>query len=370
MAIKKVKVGVVGCGKIAPAYGRGMAEWDILEVAACADLHRPAAEKFAADFQIPRVLTVEELLADPEIEIVVNLTIPAAHSAVNLQAIAAGKHVYVEKPLALTREEGKEVLAAAKKARVLVACAPDTILGSGHQLCRALLEEGAIGQPVAATAFMVGRGHEHWHPSPEFYYAPGGGPLFDMGPYYLTAMVTLFGPVVRVTAVHRTHFARRPILSEPKKGQIIDVQVPTHLTGLLEFANGATATTIFSFDVFGGHHLPRLEFHGTEGSLAAPDPNGFDGAVSLKRRDDKDWTEVPQRHTHKGQRGLGVADLAYSVRRRKRPHRAHGALALHVLDIMCAFHDSARAGKAVTLRTACEVAPMIPVGLPARLLDK
>ena len=195
----KVKVGIIGCGNIFSAYAKGLRVFDILELAACADIDMARARAKAEEFNVPRACTVDELLADPAIEIVVNLTVPKTHAEVSLQIIEAGKHVYSEKPLAVTREDGGRILAAAKARGLLVGCAPDTFLGGGLQTCRKLIDDGWIGRPVAATAFMAGHGVEAWHPNPFFYYQKGGGPVFDMGPYYLTALINLLGPARRVT---------------------------------------------------------------------------------------------------------------------------------------------------------------------------
>src|SRR5215213_4661249 len=230
MPVRKVKIGVVGCGMISSIYLKNCTQtFDILDVVAVADLMPELAQQRAEEFNIPRACTVEQLLADPAIEIVLNLTTPQAHVALNLQALAAGKHVYTEKPFALTHEDADSVLALARSKGLLVGCAPDTFLGGGLQTCRKLIDEGWIGTPVAATAFMMSHGHEHWHPSPEFYYQRGGGPMFDMGPYYLTALVSLLGPVKRVTGATRTTFPERTITSQPKFGQKIEVEVPTHV---------------------------------------------------------------------------------------------------------------------------------------------
>lgn len=283
--MNKVKVGIIGCGNISSAYFRHCKEFtEIIEIKACADLDIARAQAKAEEFSIPHAYTVNELLNDPEIEIVINLTIPAAHTEVNLLALEHGKHVYVEKPLAVSREDGQRVLDLAKSKGLMVGCAPDTVLGSGVQTCRKLIDEGAIGKPIAATAFMMCGGHESWHPDPEFYYKVGGGPLFDMGPYYLSALVQLLGPMETISAKAKTSLAERTITSQPKHGTKITVDTPTHIAGNVSFASGALATVIMSFDTFGGHHLPNIEIYGTEGSIQVPDPNGFGGTVLLNKR--------------------------------------------------------------------------------------
>ena len=359
----KTKVGVIGCGKIFAQYVEGCGAFGNIQIVACADLNRAAAEAKAKEFNIPRACSVEELLRDPEVEIVLNLTIPAAHAEINLAALNAGKHAYAEKPFATTTAEAKPALDAAATRKLRVGCAPDTFLGGGIQTCRRLIDDGAIGQPVAATAFMVGQGPERWHPSPEFFYKPGGGPMLDMGPYYLTALVNLLGPVRRVTGSTRVSFPERQ-----SPNQTIKVEVPTHYSGAIDFADGAVGTIIMSFDVFGGHNLPRLEIHGTEGSISAPDPNIFGGPVRLRRKGEKDWADVPLTHSDKVGRGIGVADMASAIEK-KRPHRASGELAYHVLEIMSSFEEASTAGRHVTLQSTCPRPAALPVGLQLGEID-
>ncbi|MBI2941042.1 MAG: Gfo/Idh/MocA family oxidoreductase [Chloroflexi bacterium] len=365
----KVKIGIVGCGTISATYLRVARTFEVLDVVACADILVERAQARAAEYGVPTACTVEELLADPSIEVVVNLTIPRAHGEVALAAIAAGKSVYNEKPLAVTREEGQRILRGARERGVRVGCAPDTFLGGGIQTCRKLIDDGQIGEPVAAVAFMLGHGHESWHPDPDFYYQPGGGPMFDMGPYYLTALVNLIGPVRRVTGSARVTFPERTITSQPRYGTKIIVNTPTHIAGVMDFANGAVGTIITSFDVW-GHNLPRIEVYGTEGSLSVPDPNGFGGPVRLRRLRGPEWTDVPLTHGYtENTRSLGVADLACALRS-GRPHRASGDLAYHVLDVMHAFHDASREGRHVELASTCDRPAPLPVGLSAGTLDE
>ncbi|MCC6445275.1 MAG: Gfo/Idh/MocA family oxidoreductase, partial [Armatimonadetes bacterium] len=341
---QKTKIGIVGCGNISGIYFQVCKTFEVLEIAACADLDIGRARAKAEQYGVPKACTVEDLLADPEIKIVVNLTIPKAHASVALAALEAGKSVHNEKPLTITREEGRRLLDLAAAKGLRVGGAPDTFLGAGLQTCRKLIDDGAIGEPVAATAFMMGHGHESWHPDPEFYYQTGGGPMFDMGPYYLTALVSLLGPVSRVTGSARITFPKRTITSQPKSGQKIQVEVPTHIAGVMDFAGGAVGTIITSFDVWAAS-VPCIEIYGSAGTLAVPDPNGFGGPVRLRRPDDKEWQETPLTHRYGGQsRGIGVADMAYALRS-GRPHRASGELAYHVLDTMHAFHDASREGR-------------------------
>lgn len=368
--MKKVKVGIVGCGNISGIYLKNCTQtFSILEVAAVADLIPERARAKAEEFGIPKACTVDELLADPEIEIVINLTTPKIHTEVNLLALNAGKNVYAEKPLAVEREDGKKVLELAKSKGLLVGNAPDTFLGGGIQTCRKLIEDGWIGEPVAATAFMTCHGHESWHPDPEFYYEIGGGPMLDMGPYYLTALINLMGPVRRVTGSARKTFAQRTITSAPKYGKVIDVEVPTHVAGVMDFENGAVATIITSFDVWNAQ-LPRIEIYGSEGTLSVPDPNTFGGPVFVRRAGASEWSQVPLTHGFaENSRGIGVADMAYALRS-GRPHRANGDMAYHVLDIMHAFHDASNTGTHITIASTCTKPAPLPMGLPKDALDE
>jgi len=307
--MEKTKIGIVGCGNISAAYLKSCPRFEILEVVACADLDMDRARQRAEEFGIAKVLSTAELTADPEIEIIVNLTTPGAHYPVDKATLGAGKCVHSEKPLAIDRDRGIELLALARDRGLRIGCAPDTFLGGGIQTCRKLIDDGAIGEPVAATAFMTCHGHESWHPAPEFYYKIGGGPLFDMGPYYLTALVNLLGPVRRATGSARITFPERTITSEPLNGRKIEVDVPTHVAGVLDFASGAVGTLIMSFDVWGAH-LPRIEVYGTEGSLSVPDPNGFGGTVRVLKAGEQEWREVPLTHAYtENWRGIGVADM-------------------------------------------------------------
>jgi predicted dehydrogenase len=365
----KVKIGIVGCGNISGIYLKNCSSvFSILEIAAVADLLPERAQKAASEYGIPKACSVDELLADPEIEIVLNLTIPKVHAEVCMQALEAGKHVHVEKPLAVSREDGKKLLETAVKKKLLIGAAPDTFMGAGIQTCRKLIDDGWIGTPVAATAFMMCPGHESWHPDPEFYYKAGGGPMFDMGPYYLTALINLIGPVETVSGSTRITRAERLITSEPKFGTTISVDVPTHVAGLLEFANGAVGTIITSFDVWGSQ-LPRIEVYGSEGSLSVPDPNGFGGQVSLLRQENREWNTLPLSHGYaENSRGIGVADMAHALRS-GRKHRPNGEMAYHVLDIMHAFHDSSDQRAHVSLESSCERPAALPIGLVHGLLD-
>ena len=358
---RTVKVGIIGCGAISNAYFKGCKTFPILEIVNCADLDVARAKAKADEFGIPRHGDVAQLLADPEVEIVVNLTIPRAHTSVNLGAIDAGKHVFCEKPFAISRNEGLPVLAAAKAKGVLIGSAPDTFFGESHQSCRKLIDDGAIGQPIGAVAFMACHGHETWHPSPAFYYDIGGGPMFDMGPYYLTALVNLMGPMKRVSGSTKITFPERLITSQPLHGTKVEVKTPTHLAGTIDFVNGAIATVMMTFDVW-HQHLPRIEIYGTEGTLAVPDPNGTGGEILLRRCDQREWRNMPITHTGIAGRGAGVADMAYAIVS-GRAHRANGEMAFHVVDAMQAFEDSSTSGRHIELETTCAQPEALPPGL-------
>ena len=351
-----VRIGLVGCGDISAAYLATLRDVPDAVVVSCSDLDSGRARQVASAFGIGKICDAADLIASPEVELVLNLTVPAAHAGLTAAAIRAGKHVYSEKPVALTRDQGRAVLARAREAGVLIGGAPDTFLGAGIQTCRSLVDSGAIGTPVGASLSFLWPGHESWHPRPAFYYQPGGGPLFDMGPYYLTALVCLFGPAVRVSGLTSQARRQRMITSQPLAGTLIDVSVPTHAAGIIEFGNGVIATITTSFDV-AASTLPSFEVHGTEASIAGPDPTGFGGPVLLGRRahpgEEPTWTAQPLVSSFEGaHRGLGVWDLARAIRGQREP-RASGELALHVLDIMLAVHESAETRAQVDLTTSC-----------------
>ncbi|MFZ5825453.1 MAG: Gfo/Idh/MocA family protein [Bacillota bacterium] len=359
----RVKVGLIGCGNISATYLKNGKEFREFEIVACADLIPERAHACAAQFGVPRALAVSELLADPEIEVVLNLTVPAVHAEIALAAIAAGKSVFNEKPLAVTLTDGRQVLEAARARGVRVGCAPDTFLGAGLQTCRYLIDQGEIGTPLAATAFMMGSGPESWHPDPEFFYKAGAGPMFDMGPYYLTALITMLGPASRVTGSARISRPERTITSSARYGQKIKVETPTHVSGLIDFAAGPVATIITSFDVWRSQ-LPRIEIYGSAGVLSVPDPNHFGGPVRLLRAGQQEWQEVGLTHgSSSNSRGMGLADMCAALRA-GRPHRASGDLALHVLEIMHAIHEASAEGRHVGLTTSCERPAGLPAGLP------
>ncbi len=347
--MKPVKMGVIGCGKISGAY-LGMAKnFPVVEVAGVADLNREVAEAKAKEFNIPKVMSVDEMLKDESIELVMNLTVPKAHAEIALRAIEAGKHTYAEKPFAISRSEGQQILEAAKKKKVLVGCAPDTFMGAGIQTARKLIDDGVIGKPVAFTAFMLCPGHESWHPSPEFYYEVGGGPMFDMGPYYLTALLNMLGPVKRYSGMTTTAIPERTITSQPKKGKKMKVETPDHVMGNIEFVNGCAGSIITSFATrFASHDGAQpITIYGTEGTLRVPDPNGFDGKVHYRKNDDEDWRWQPHTFVKGYGRSIGAADMACAIRS-GRKFRANGELAFAVLDLMQGFLESSEQGKTMT----------------------
>ena len=359
--MQPLRIGIVGCGNISGIYFQNATKFRPLEVVACADLDIERAKAKAAEFKVAKAVEPDALYSDPEVELVVNLTIPNAHHSVAKAALEAGKHVYNEKPLTIQRAEAQEVLALAESKGLLVGCAPDTFLGAGLQTCRRVIDSGEIGEVVAAEAFMMCHGHESWHPDPAFYYKKGGGPMFDMGPYYLTALVHLIGPMSRVSASARASFAQRTITSRPKHGEVIAVEVPTHLSCTIDFENGAIATVIQSFDVW-AHKLPCIEVHGTKGSMIVPDPNGFGGEVLVKTAGDADWRAVPlDAGFPENSRSLGVMDMAYAIRK-GRAHRASGALAYHVLDAFHAFHESSDEDRHVRLTSGVPRPEPLPAG--------
>jgi predicted dehydrogenase len=362
------RVGVIGCGAISGIYLTTPKRNPIVEMAACADLDVERARAKAKEYGVPKACAVEELLADPDIEIVLNLTVPKAHFPVGMAALKAGKHVYNEKPLTVRREDARKMLALARQKGLRVGGAPDTFFGAGHQTCRKAIDDGLIGRPVAATAFMLCPGHERWHPSPEFYYQAGGGPMLDMGPYYLTALIHMLGPVRSVAGMSRISFPERTVGSEPKRGQKIPVETPTHIIGVLDFACGALGTIVTSFDVHGGE-VPRLEVYGEKGTISCPDPNAFRGPTRIRLAGEKEFTEMPLVGSYiENSRGVGVADMAAAIRS-GRSHRANEALTYHVLDVMQCIADASGKRKHIAVRSTCERPALLPSGLPAGELD-
>ncbi len=356
------RVGVIGCGNISAAYAQKLAILPDLQLVACADLDAGRATDFAARHAIPLVLTPEALVHHPDVDVVLNLTVPVAHAQITRAALEAGKHAYSEKPLAIDRADGRALVELAARHDRRLGCAPDTFLGAGLQTCRALLDAGAIGTPLAANAFFQGAGPESWHPNPAFFYQRGAGPLFDVGVYYLTALVALLGPVRRITGSARISRPKRQITSQPLAGTWMDVEVPTHVASVLDHESGPVSTLVASFDVQATRYR-FIEVYGTEATLAVPDPNTFGGPVQIRRHGDEDWTDVPLTHANASQsRGLGLADMVRAART-GRPHRASGALALHVLELMDRAIASSDTGTHQLVESRCERPAPLPPGL-------
>jgi predicted dehydrogenase len=366
-----LKIGLVGCGNISSIYLDNAALFRDLAFTACADIDATAAERQARRFAI-EARSPKALLNSDDVDIVLNLTIPEVHAEVSLAAIEAGKHVYTEKPLATTFPDGLAVVAAASAKGLRVGVAPDTVLGAGLQEARALVDSGAVGRPLTGLAAILGHGMEHWHPNPGFFFRPGGGPVFDMGPYYLTALVTLLGPVASVQAAGQIGFTERTVTTPGSAilGRTIRVETLTSVQGLLDFASGAQVTFLASWDVW-RHSVPPIELHGETGSLRVPDPNWFGGDPKIARGRE-DWQDIETQGRTFGvanwprdkpiranYRGLGLADMARGILDR-RPHRANGEIGLHVLVVMAGLVTAATERRAVTIEQTCERPP--PLG--------
>ncbi len=349
----KVKIAMIGVGAISGIYLENITGvFKELELIGVCDLIRERAENAKEKYGIQKIYeTMFEAFADPEVDIILNLTRPYEHFEVTREALKTGKHVYSEKPLGATFKEGKALVALAEENNLLLGGAPDTFLGSGIQTCRKLIDDGFIGEPIGAAAFMICRGHETWHPDPDFYYKTGGGPMMDMGPYYVTALVNLLGGVQGVTGVTKTSFPKRLITSNPKSGTVIDVDVPTYVTGILNFDNGAIGTIFTTFDVYYKRQA-RLEIYGSKGTLLVPDPNGFGGPVKLLCPEDGEFKEMPLLFDYKeNSRGLGLADMAKALQT-GRDYRAGYKQTFHVLEILTSFEKSSRERKSVSLETS------------------
>jgi predicted dehydrogenase len=349
-------VAVVGCGNISKQYLRNLSAFPDVRVLFCADIDQQRAKAQAAAYDVPASGSVEQALEHPGVQLVVNLTIPAAHAEVASAAITAGKHVWNEKPLAPDVAAGRALLAQAAAAGLRVGCAPDTVLGAGIQSARRLIAAGAIGTPLSALTLLQGPGPELWHPDPEFLFAPGAGPLFDLGPYYLSVLATLFGPVTRVAAVGRKSRDTRVIGSGPRAGTEFSVEVPTYTSALAEYASGQAATLLFSWD----SQLRRsgfVEITGTEATLAVPDPNNFDGDLRVCRAGDE-WTVIRAQGAAAG-RGSGVLDMVRCIARGV-PHRASGEMALHVLELMTAIDQSGATAAFEPVASAFDVPDALP----------
>ena len=359
-----MKIGIIGCGNIVGQYIKHSAQFThIIQISAVADLDSAKALQAAENLgDSSLAVHPDELLANPEIEIVINLTPPKAHFLVAKSVLEAGKHVYNEKPLCIDREDAKELIKLAELKGLRIGCAPDTFLGKGLQTAIKAINDGVIGFPVAAFAQMAGHGMETWHPNPEFFFQYGGGPMFDVGPYILTALISILGPVKRVTGSTKISFPERYATAKGRNGEAFTVEVPTHITGTLDFEQGAIATIITSFDMW-GHNLPKVEIYGSEGTLSVPDPNQFGGEVKVWKPETKEWEVFPTLDTRQDTgRIIGVAEMAKAIKE-DRPHRAHSSQAYHVLDIMHAIHEASDSNQHVVLESTCER----PAALPEEL---
>lgn len=370
--MKKLRLGVVGCGVICKFYMGNLAGSTWVEVVAVADVIPEKAREMAALFNVPKACSVDELLADPAVEMVVNLTVPKAHFEINMAALQAGKHVYCEKPLAMSFADAQKSLALSEEKGLMLGCAPDTILGSPLQTCLKVIEEGWIGKPLAATTNFVCSGHELWHPNPAYFYQPGGCPMMDIGPYYVTAMVMLLGAVEKVSCFAKKSFDQRVVRSAPNAGQIIDADTYSHYSGIMTFKSGVIANINTSYDIWISN-LPFLEIYGSAGALIVPDPNFFQGEVKVFRgesmvdaikglpMDDAllkihseemfDYFRIIPQPYHMDQgnlRGLGVVDMAKSLVE-KRPHRMSAQLACHVTEVLSSFGQSAREERVIRM---------------------
>lgn len=360
---RKLRVGVVGCGNISAAYFRLSKLFKGMEVVAGADLDMAAAQARAREFGI-RADTVKNLLGADDIDIIVNLTIPSAHYEISRAAIESGKHVYSEKPFVLSVKDGLDLKKRAEKKKLRIGSAPDTFLGGAHQLARSLVDSGALGRITSGTAHVMSRGLEHWHPNPDFFFQPGAGPVLDIGPYYITDLIQLIGPVKRVTSFASIPMKERLITSQPRYGQKITVNTPTTIHAILEFESGALVTLNASWDVWKHGHAP-IELYGQEGSLFVPDPNFFGGEVRYTKKADPvkktpKWNHpfaVPNQQHAQGPmanyRTCGLADMAIAIQE-GREHRCSMELALHAIDVMTGILRAGETGKVVDMRTTCE----------------
>ncbi len=355
--MKKVKIAMIGVGSISGIYLKNISEmFAEIELIGVCDLVRERAEKAQAEYNIPKIYeTMHDAFADAEIDIVLNLTRPYEHFDVTSAALKAGKHVYSEKPLGATFEEGVKLVEIAEEKGLMLGGAPDTFLGASIQTCRKLIDDDMIGDIVGSACFMQCHGHETWHPDPAFYYQFGGGPMMDMGPYYVTALVNLLGGVKGVTGVSKTTFEERIITSKPKFGEVVKVEVPTHVTGTLHFESGAIGTIVTSFDVhYNTFPQARFEIYGTKGTLLVPDPNHFGEAIYLIRPEDGERREMPLLFDYKeNSRALGLADMAKALVT-GREFRADYKQTLHVLEVITAFDKSSELKAYYPLTTTYE----------------
>lgn len=360
---RKLGVGIIGCGNISAAYLRLAPLFKGMEMRACADIDMAAATARAKEFGV-RASTVDDLLKASDIDIIVNLTIPAAHYEVSMRAIDAGKHVYSEKPFVLSLAEGLDLKQRAAKRSLRIGSAPDTFLGGAHQLARSIVDSGQLGRITSGTCFVMNHGMEHWHPNPDFFFKAGGGPVLDLGPYYVSNLIQLIGPVRRVGALATIPARERTISSQPRAGEKIPVETPTTILALLEFENGAAVSFNASWDVWAHNHAP-IELYGEEGSIFVPDPNFFGGEVRYTLKDalvkkQPRWNHafsVPNQEHARGPlanyRTSGLSDMAVAILE-DRPHRCSLEFSLHTIEVLTAILKSGETGKFVDMKTTCE----------------
>lgn len=356
---KTLGIGVLGCGNISAAYMRLAPLFRGIEMRACADLNADVATGRATEFGL-RAETPEGLLAADDIDIIVNLTVPAAHFSVSMQVLEAGKHVYSEKPFVLSLAEGQALAAIANQKGLRVGSAPDTFMGGAHQLARHLIDQGRLGKISSGTCFVQSPGMEMWHPNPDFFFQVGGGPILDLGPYYISNLVQLLGPVARVTAMSSSAQAERTITSQPRSGEKIKVETPTTIHAILQFHSGAQVTYCASWDVWQHGHSP-MELYGAEGTLHVPDPNFFGGEVRMTRKAAFTSAGVEWDHpfarandgVQANYRAAGLADMALAITE-GRPHRCSMEFSLHVVDVMTSILQSGETGQVLDLTTTCE----------------
>ncbi|MBT4526588.1 MAG: Gfo/Idh/MocA family oxidoreductase [Deltaproteobacteria bacterium] len=379
--MEKLRVGLIGCGVISDIYLKTCQKFEVIDIVACASLDLEESRQKAKQYNIAKVCQPDELIQDPDIDCILNLTIPAVHAEISMAALEAGKHVYSEKPFATDLKDGEKILALAKSKNLFVGNAPDTFLGGRLQTCRKIIDDGIIGEPTGASAFVGTHGVERHHPNPAFYYQTGAGPLLDLGPYYLTALISMLGPIKRSCGFSKKTFSERIIESQPRHGEMMQVEVDTHICGTLEFENGVIGSLMTSFDIWDSQ-LPRLEIYGKEGTICMPDPdpvdgpNIFGGEVYYKTRETarwsykprvqglEEWTVAENNHGYnEDSRGLGLADMAYAIKN-QRPHRANGEMAHHVLETMLGLLESSQKGAYSVLKSTCSIPAALPADFP------
>lgn len=363
-----VGIGIIGVGVISDTYLQNLSSFPDTEVLIVGDLLVDRAQAQAEKYGVPAFGSAEDVLAHPDVDLVVNLTIPAVHIEVSRAAIAAGKHVWTEKPLGLDRDGAALLLREAEAAGLRIGSAPDTLLGPGFQAARRAIEAGVIGRPLFAQTTFQTQGPDLWHPNPGFLFAQGAGPLLDMGPYYFSALVSLLGPVDRVAAVGSKAREEREIHTGPLAGTTFPVEVPSTIQIVTAFEGGAQAQSLLSFDSALERH-GIVEIHGTEGTIVLPDPNTFAGRIAYVKplgviRDgmsfEQEWIEIEHADIEVG-RGLGALDMVRAIAE-ERPHVASGELGFHVLDVLLSAQDSAQSGTTVTVESTVAPVPLLPEG--------